>query len=226
MEASIRSMQSDNHVIPLDELGCAPVAFRKECPTGPSATDSVFNGVWGVMNKVEAVKAEAKRVGADQYLSDEGRANKVRATWGGVREALKQLEGTLIAEGSQVDDIERTLFSVPRIEPTDAVTALADREIREWFGTLDASTRAKYANEMIAGERRELLVALVRSPIPTPYEHVAKTAWRACVERAEPQKVAGLAKRRERLEWARAAKRSVDGRLAEWTHKNAQPRAA
>ena len=218
---------SEAHVIGLREFGCAPIAFVKECPTGESNTDPIYHGVWNIMNRVQDVKALAEQVGKDRHLSDEGRAAKLASGWARVRESLNQLTGVLVAEAPQIDAIEKQVLSVPAIEPSDAAKALQDVEIRRWFTDLTPEARIKYAQEMYAGQHEDVIAALVRSPIPGVTREFAKAAWRAVIERKEPQRVQGISKRRDRLEWAKAAARCVEDRMSQWQRNNSpQPRAA
>ena len=208
------------HGISLADIGCSPVALVKDCPTGAHPSEPVYNGVWAVMNRIEDVKTEAKRLASDRLLSPEGRVAKLAPAWEPVRGALNQLEGVLTAETSQMESIEKEVFAVPAIEPSNVVEALLDVERRRWFNELDSDTRLKYAREMYEGKHQDLIAALVRSPIPGLFRDFANAAWRASVERKHPQRVQGLAKRRERVEWARAAMRSVTSSMNEWVQKN------
>ncbi len=211
--------------ISLREIGCEPVAFVEREPigaTGAVHTDQIYGGVMALMGRLEDVTSEAKRLAEDRLLSNDGRAAKLAGAWEPVRGALNQLEGVLTAEASQIEDVEKEVFKVPALEPTNIVQALSDVERRRWFNELDPETRLKYARAMYEGKHEDIIAALVRSPIPGLARDFANAAWRASVERKHPQRVQGLAKRRDRLEWARAAMRSANNAVAEWHRKNPQ----
>ena len=212
--------------ISLREIGCEPVAFT-ECPTGALPNEPVYNSVATIHNRLRDVTSEAKRLAEDRLLSTEGRAAKLMGAWEPVRGALNQLEGVLTAEASQIEDVEKEVFKVPALEPTNVVEALCDVERRRWFNELDSDARLKFAREMYEGRHEDIIAALVRSPIPGLARDFANAAWRASVERKHPQRVQGLAKRRDRLEWARAAMRGAANAMSEWHSKNRpQARAA
>lgn len=106
------------------------------------------------------------------------------------------------------------LFAPRSLDPTDAVSALFDREIRERFGTLSEAQRST----ALADER--VIAALARDPFNNVPKQVALAVLRQRVEETSAEEVATLDAKTETAEWvlsvAGAMRRALDATAKEF----------
>lgn len=114
--------------------------------------------------------------------------------------AAVALDLNIIANGADLD--ERSLVELERQHlaaerPRDPVEQLVDMEVRGWFRGLDPKERA----EALRDAGPELLLPLVRSPIPMPagIKETVAARWRQVRDEASPERAAAIEGRRERL---------------------------
>lgn len=141
-------------------------------------------------------------VGADARFTPAGRADALKQDreWalvntGLARQQLSEHEVSLIER-------ERELYRVPELGPSDAVGALRDMEVRQWFREQSPERRAAALAELARGETPAMSLAFLRSPVGLGEpEKVAQVSWRTYVERTNREAVEQLQSDQEQYRW-------------------------
>lgn len=133
--------------------------------------------------EVAKLSHQIAKVSGDQNLSDEGKRNLRRALDGDRIKLSVKLEG----DSKQVEGVsalarlgEQQLYEVPAIERGDIAGAMADAEIRTYFG---AQPIEKLGDALKRLTHRQLS-ALRRSPVPLaePLGQLSDAAWENYLE--------------------------------------------
>ena len=154
----------------------------------------------GIEQKSEPVKAEM--------------VSRVAAAAGQVR----MFEGTIA-------NMEARLYAFPTIDPGNAVAAIEDREVRDWWRTMKVSEQTKLLEEVKAdpGKHERLMIALMRAPAPLSLldwqtKFVAET-WKEAKRAADPVTAHTIDNDRRLVETSRrglAHVASIAGRVSGW----------
>lgn len=139
-----------------------------------------------VLEALGAMELAQRRAEGDASLSDLGRARAVEP-------AKQALVTAYAAATAEVEELARNavsfaekVFEVPKLEPSDFVAALADREVRDHLRGLTDQQRRDLGASI--GEQPRLLLAVLRSPLPIPWlSDQAESAWRSNVAKTHPR---------------------------------------
>ena len=114
-------------------------------------------------------------------------------------DAIAVLHHNSTADLARLRGQREALFAPRQLDPSDAVGALFDREIRERFGTLSEAQRAT----ALADER--VVHALARDPFNNIPKQVALAVLRKQVEENNSEELAQLEAKAETAEWLSSA---------------------
>jgi len=148
---------------------------------------------------VAELDGKLAKIDGDVMASDLAKQQRRDATIEAARLDLQVIENGADLDDRTLGDLERQHVAIER--PRDPVEQLADMEVRTWFRGLDAKERAQVLQD--AGP--ELLLALVRSPIPPPpgTGEVVAANWRALRDKAHPERASAIEGRKARLQTLR-----------------------
>lgn len=147
-----------------------------------------------------ALEQARQRAKDDRNLSDIGRAKVTDPARAAALAAIQEAAADLDELRHAAAVLERQVFGPPVLEPTDAVAAIVDREIRDYLRALPPGDRAASIKEL--GGSSAMLAAVLRSPIPLPvFSDYAAKLWREVQAVAHP-KAAELSGRQSALAWA------------------------
>ncbi|MDH0095420.1 hypothetical protein N7333_02355 [Pseudomonas sp. GD04158] len=154
----------------------------------------------GIDQKSEPVKAEM--------------VSRIAAAAGQVR----MFEGNIA-------NMEARLYAFPTIDPGNAVAAIEDREVRDWWRSMKASEQAKLLEEVKAdpGKHERLMIALMRAPAPLSLldwqtKFVAET-WKEAKRAADPVTAYTIENDRRLVETSRSGLThvaAIAGRVSGW----------
>ena len=138
---------------------------------------------------VVEVQQARKAAADDRNLSQAGRMDKVRPVEErakvqieDAKAALQRLEVATLARRDQI-------FAPPAIDPTDAVTALTDYEIRKHVGRLSTPEIQTFTKALEENER--YMLAVLRSPVPIPFlSDYARQLWNDRLLETRPEALA------------------------------------
>jgi hypothetical protein len=172
----------------------------------PQSGESLIgNSVAAALRPLLELDRVAQQVKTDKFLSDEGKADKLTSARARVVDEVAKQRKLLEAETGQVKADESALFAAPKLDPTDAVGGLLDRERRDHFRGLSRDQQTHLQTQMGGGQHPELLHALLRDPMPGLGREIAQGQWRASIEAKHPKKVQVLETRKNALAWAATA---------------------
>ena len=178
--------------------------------------DAVVRKTRAIFNTVLNVFETEEQASQDKWLSDLARARKVAPK---VEVALTAIKAhrVFLTDCKKVNDaIEAGLFAIPQLDPTNAVAAINEREVRDHFHGLHPDERAKVMSEIGAGKHEGMLLALARSPVPDAVEvRSAQAIFRARVERENADKLRSIQRTREDLEAYFATTQSCEQHVSE-----------
>lgn len=182
----------DLPVISDDDLNTYPIQiFSNSLPLLVDAMSDLKNiaddrtlSPLGIEQKSEPVKAEM--------------VSRAAAAAGQV----KMFEGTIA-------NMEAALYAFPTIDPGNAVAAIEDREIRDWWRSMEGVEQRKMLDEVKADpvKHERLMIALMRVPAPLALldwqtKFVADT-WKEAKRAADPVKAFTIDNDRRLVEIAR-----------------------
>jgi hypothetical protein len=164
--------------------------------TAPKGAELVRTAL-NVLNSIDSVRRDALK---DETLSDHGRNERVKPILATARSAMAEVHADLGKFADTVASLEKSVYAPPALDPSDAVGAMVDMELRTYVRGLRGPQRAK-ALDQLSKEPR-LLEAVVRSPTNLgEFSHHGGDLWRARVETTHPQ-AASLLKQKEALTYA------------------------
>lgn len=104
----------------------------------------------------------------DPLLSPMGREQKAEPLRGEAIERVAAALGQVAKFEEGVNQREAALFAVPNIEATASAVAIEDREIRDWWRSLETVDRAKFISQVKENpsQHERLMIALMRAPAP------------------------------------------------------------
>ena len=154
----------------------------------------------GIDQKSEPVKADM--------------VSRIAAAAGQVR----MFEGSIL-------NMEARLYAFPTIDPGNAVAAIEDREVRDWWRTMKVSEQTKLLEEVKSdpGKHERLMIALMRAPAPLSLldwqtKFVAET-WKEAKRAADPVTAHTIDNDRRLVETSRrglAHVAGIAGRVSGW----------
>lgn len=142
----------------------------------------------------------------DFDLSEQGRDNRFRPIQNEAIQFFGAAWNSLGNDAARVDKVEAHLLAVPTIEPSHAAVAVEDREIRDWWRTLELKERARIIGEFDSNpEYARIELALLRSPYRLGDLEVrtVRECWNRAQRRLHPVEAAAIDHGRSSIEWAR-----------------------
>ncbi|WP_433769345.1 hypothetical protein [Pseudomonas putida] len=107
------------------------------------------------------------------------------------------------------NNMENQLYALPSIEQGHTVAAIEDREIRDWWRSLEGKKRSQLLDEVQAdtSKHERLMVALLRAPAPLAIlDHESKFVremWKEAKRTADPDTAARIDLDRQQVETSR-----------------------
>jgi hypothetical protein len=116
----------------------------------------------------------------DPLLSPLGREQKAEPLRAEAIERVAAALGQVAHFEAGVNAREASLFSIPTIDPGASAVAIEDREIRDWWRSLETVDRAKFITNVKENpsKHERLMVALMRAPAPLAMMDHESTAVR------------------------------------------------
>ncbi|SEN09934.1 hypothetical protein SAMN02800694_2768 [Luteibacter sp. UNCMF331Sha3.1] len=160
------------------------------------------------LDAVNDLHAKTQQVQADPHLTGQGKDAQLRPH----RErTLDQVAATLEALDSysgSLDKREAELLRVPELHREAAAEAIIDRELRDYWRSLDMDGRHKLLDAMNSGpEHQRLEIALLRSPY-AQLDHeirVVRESWNRGRRIENPTEAFAIEAGRSQVEWGRRA---------------------
>lgn len=205
-------------VFPLPATGKQFALGRNPDVSGETGIGSAVAGAVAMLCSLDKATRDARN---DESLSEVGRNRKLEGKRAETVAAIARHYANVTAEEFAIEAKHAALYEIPKLEPTDAVGALMDMEVRAWVRTLGGDERSKFIRGLGDAENSRALLALLRSPVDAgiPGE-VAKDAWLKSVEATKPAEVAKVQAQRASVEWARIALTSCASIAAETARMN------
>lgn len=155
--------------------------------------------------------SRVKKIANDVRLSD---AAKKADSEKIVDEVEAKVEGMMAEAKKVIDEFEKfrsSVFAVPALEPTNAVEAINDREVRDFFNTLSTEQRLTHFNEMQAGQHERVLLALMRSPLPLKgsIANSVQVIWDDYVRRTRPDAARSADFRAVHVDWLKTVLKQI-----------------
>ncbi|WP_457788329.1 hypothetical protein [Pseudomonas sp. PL-6] len=169
--------------------------------------------------------AKLKAIGDDRTLSVLGieqKSDPVKAEMVG-RVAAAAGQVRLFENG--ITNMENQLYALPSIEPGNAVAAIEDREIRDWWRSLSSKEHIKMLDQVKGDptQHERLMIALLRAPAPLSLlDHQTKyvrEVWKDAKRAGDPETAARIELDRQHVEIARrglAHVAGIAGRVSGW----------
>ena len=170
----------------------------------PVEREDVTGPVLKAVATMQASVKDALAIRKDPLLSEQGKlaalGKPVQRAAAEVARAWESADTLSLQLGAK----RLGLYDVPSLQPGDAVGALTDRELREWFCGLSPDERQGVTAKLVGGHLTRLAVALKRSPIPLGSdERVVEDAWRAAIDAEHAEEIAEIEKGRAAAAWAK-----------------------
>jgi len=178
----------------------APVTGMRWPPPGADKTDwqnsPQNHRAQEILRLFDKFDQAYARVAPDTNLSRAGKMEATRVERDAAQKAVLDAK-SWAAERARRNNAERAkLFTFPTLEPSDAVGALRDREIRDGLGTLTDVQREQLRSDMKAGKADGALHALLRDPLAdlrvSPDAEYARNVWSARVNAKSGPELASL----------------------------------
>jgi hypothetical protein len=176
------------------------MAYRFPGPSGPQSTAS--NNVQGAIRKVAALDDATIAALRDPRLSPAGRVERVAPQRTAAVQAVADATARLGAEVNRIDAARAALYAPPALDPTDAVGAELDAEIRRRYPQVEGAMRNTLRDELAAGKQSRILLALLRDPLPTPDADWTRAVWTDHIDATHGAEVAALDSAAADAEWA------------------------
>lgn len=180
----------------------------------PSISDQDLNSwpitlLHGAGTLVGEAFAKLKVITGDRTLSPLGieqKADPVKAeALGRIAAAAMQLQNF----DDSISARETSLYAVPTLDPTAAAVAIEDREIRDWWRSMETKQRNSTLQSIEANpeQHERLMIALLRAPAPLAIlDHETKfvmNAWKDAKRANSPELAAQIDIDRALVETAR-----------------------
>jgi hypothetical protein len=108
-----------------------------------------------------------------------------------------------------ITNAENQLYALPSIEQSHTVAAIEDREIRDWWRSMEGKKRSQLLDEVQADttKHERLMIALLRAPAPLAIlDHESKFVhemWKEAKRAADPDTAARIELDRQHVETSR-----------------------
>ncbi len=193
----------DTEAVTFEALG---ETFGYRFPPPDGVMDSPMNRiVQKVISALGALDDAAHTAHKDTHLSPAGKAQQVQPKRAAAMVAIEDAEVRIGGEKLRIEAARTKLYAVPQLEPTDAVGATLDAEIRARTGALEQAQRMDLFAGYQRGENERVVLALMRDPFANAVTEIAREMWKARVDKANPTTVRTLESDAENVEWAASA---------------------
>lgn len=171
---------------------------------------AIIEKALAALSLLEELKAS---VADDQMLSEKGRATKVDMLRPTVLKEIAEAAEKLAEFEDYVKADEVATFAPPALDKSDAVSALADMELRSYLRGLEGKDLHNLMQDLPNQPR--IMEAVLRSPIPMgQITEVARSQWGQRVNSTDPH-VKELQAARNALDWAKSALPHVANHIAD-----------
>ena len=171
-----------------------------------SGETQIGQAVFGAVAMLTSLDKAIHDATNDEMLSEVGRARKLEKPRVNTLQAIGRHWQNVDAEELAINARHTALFAIPKIEPTDAVTAIIDREIRDYVRGIAGDERSKLIRSLGDPEHARMVLALCRSPVTAGIpEKVARDAWTRSIKATRSEEVAKIEGQLASVQWARAA---------------------
>ena len=178
-------------------------------PTKSSMASLAVDGGLSELRDFMAARDDIQR---DQRLSALGRSEKLDPLLSTTATVIANLWNSLDGEERHLEKDERHFFAVPAIDSKNAGDAIREREIRDYVRGLSTKEQGNLLKDLQQGGHEQILLALMRSPIPVGFiEKFAADAWRDLRRASDPGFVERLAIAKASVEWGRRSLAHVAG---------------
>lgn len=152
---------------------------------------------------------------SDRRFTAEGRNSELDPHRGASLTVLALASDQLVKHEQSVLKTEAGLFTPAPIERGDFESAIADREIRDYWRGLKGKELEQARQTVANGSAARLLLALVRSPLPIgESDAFVRRTWSESIARSHPVEVAQLERQKASLDWAKLVTGQVAHRVA------------
>lgn len=156
------------------------------------------------MGAVLALDNDIHTANRDQRLSVAGKAERLAAVVPPHLQMIAKAGAALAAQAPALDVDDGTFYRVPPAG-SDPEQIAHDREIRDNWRAMQPGERERLLGSITNGQEPRALLALKRSPVTLDPPHAQATideAWRASVDRAQPERAAEIKAARAAHQWA------------------------
>lgn len=169
-------------------------------------------------SKLKSIKLDTtlSAIGIDQ------KSDPVRAEMTG---RVAAVAGQIALFDHTINNMEAQLFALPNLELSHTVVAIEDREIRDWWRSMDTKKRISMLDQIGSeSEKHErLMIALMRAPAPLALlDHETKVigeVWKDAKRKSDPDTAARIENDRRLVETSRRGLMHLAGitsRVAGW----------
>ena len=146
----------------------------------------------------------AVAVRKDNTFSPVGRAQQLQPQIDKAKADIGDRMQRVQVEQQRIHAARAAIFAPPALDPTDAVGAALDREIRDRFGTLNATPNglANLKVLLLNGGNERVLQALLRDPFDSPGAEFARSVWAERVTKSKQAELATLEANEQAAQWA------------------------
>jgi hypothetical protein len=160
------------------------------------------------LEAINGLHATTQQVQADPHLTAEGKAARLRPDRARTLDQVAATAEALDNYAASLDKREAVLLRVPELHPQNAAEASVDRELRDYWRSLDTKARHKLLDAMNDGPGHERLeIALLRSPY-AQLDHeirVVRESWNRGRRIENPTEACAIDAGRTQVEWGRRA---------------------
>lgn len=169
--------------------------------------------------------AKLKAISGDNTLSTLGVEQKSDPVKAELLGRVASGAGQIRLFENTITNMENELYALPSIEQGHAVAAIEDREIRDWWRSLEGQKRMQMLDQIQsdAGQHERLMIALLRAPTPLAMlDHETKLVrevWKEAKRAADPDTAARIELDRQQVETSRRGLGHLAGiarRVAGW----------
>lgn len=157
---------------------------------------------------VNGLHARTQQVMADPHLTAEGKSAQLRPDRERVLDQVAATVEAIETYADQLDAREANLLRVPELHPQNAAEAIVDRELRDYWRSLDMEGRHNLLNAMDRGpEHQRLEIALLRSPYGQLDHEIGmvRESWNRGRRISNPTEAFAIEAGRAQVEWGRRA---------------------
>lgn len=145
-----------------------------------------------VADAVGAAFTTLNSISADRTLSELGIQQKVEPVKAEILGRIAAVATEIDKYGRETAAKEAQMFALPELDPAAAAVAIEDREIRDWWRSLEGSKRTAMLDSIHVdpGQHERLMIALLRAPAPLSLlDHETKyvrESWQGAKRAANP----------------------------------------